>query len=88
LSAGPYLLKIYYVYTNQAPEDGRTINAERRMRVIVNGAVILRDQVFSPVSTITELNVNVTLRAGSNTVRLTHPDFECPAVDRIEIFSL
>ena len=85
LAAGPYVLKIYYVYTNQAPEAPRPVEAERSMNVIVNGTNALPNQQFSPVSTITVLNVNVTLRANSNTIRLTHPDVECPAIDRIEI---
>ena len=53
--------------------------------MIVNGANVLPNQQFSPVSTITVRDVNVTLRAASNTIRLTHPDVECPAIDRIVI---
>jgi hypothetical protein len=56
------------------------------MNITANGTAVLRDQPFSPVSSITVLNVTVTLRAGSNnTIRLTHGDFECPAIDKIEI---
>ncbi len=83
--AGPYVLKIYYVYTNQPPEAPRPVNGVRSMNVTVNGNNVLRNQQFSPVSTITVLNVNVTLRASSNTIRLTHSNVECPAIDRIEI---
>jgi hypothetical protein len=85
VAAGPYVLKIYYVYTNQAPEAPRPVNGERQMNVIVNGTNVLPNQAFSPVSTITVRNLNVTLRATSNTIRLTHSDVECPAIDRIEI---
>jgi hypothetical protein len=79
-SAGQYVIKIYYVYTDRTPDHD-----QRQMNVFVNGTNVLHDHQFSRTSTIAVLDVNVTLRAGSNTVRLIHRDFESPAIDRIEI---
>jgi hypothetical protein len=77
---GSYTLKIFYVYTSAGPND-----STRRISISVNGGSVSPVQTFTPVSTVTERAVKVTLRAGSNTIRLTSDDFECPAIDRIEI---
>jgi hypothetical protein len=78
-SAGLYKVKIWHVYTNLSPNTGT-----RRMSVIVNGSTT-STQTFSTTPTITARDLTVTLKSGTNVIRLTHNTTRSPAVDRIEI---
>ena len=79
-AAGAYSLKIYYVYTSASPSD-----TDRRIQVTVNGTNISPVQTFTPSSTVQTRTLSVTLRAGNNTIRLTNDNYQCPAIDKIEI---
>jgi hypothetical protein len=54
------------------------------MSVIVNGSTT-STQTFSTTPTITARDLTVTLKSGTNVIRLTHNTTRSPAVDRIEI---
>jgi len=79
-AAGEYSLKIYYVYTSAWPSD-----SDRRIQLSVNSTNISPVQTFTPSSSVKSRTLSVTLRSGTNTIRLTNDNYQCPAIDKIEI---
>lgn len=72
-----YRLRVFYRYENRCDCD------PRRLEIRVNGSLATTWSVSGPTDASQE--VTVTLGAGNNTIRLTHPSSGSPAIDRIEI---
>jgi hypothetical protein len=78
-----YQVKIWYVFRAQ---NGAF--PPRQIAVTVNNQTVQTTGNLAPTSTLTAVDVTVTLGSGNNTIRLSHLQQSSPAIDRIEITAL